>query len=188
MWKIRSHSPCLAAPYIHLLFLYTSLFLCGSALGFCRLSTTMTSISFLSSCTTRELEPSHLLCIYLGRGIWKPREHCSMPVLFFGEEFRTRLNLKNYYNNSTGSFQSVPTFSFVYILYIYLNCKSYCLCIVGLNASMKLHAVLRVVRDRFCNVTLDCRIVRQYRISHHKKGTYKRQNKLSPQNNLLSHE
>ena len=33
-------------------------------------------------------------------------------------------------------------------------------------------------------VTLNCSIVRQHKRSLHKKGTYKRQNKLSPQNNI----
>jgi len=118
--------------------------MCGFALNFCRLSTTVTVISFLSFCTARELEPSHHIYTCPGQGIWKPRESSSMPVLFFKQEFTIRLNLWNYYNNNTGSFKVYNSFSVCTFMCIYFNCKSYCMYIVGLTTDRKLYTSLRM--------------------------------------------
>lgn len=79
------------------------LFSCLFALGFYRLSATLTLISVLSFCTTMGLESCPLLCTQPGLSIWRAKDSCNMPVPSSGEEFTTRRNLKSCCRNNTGS-------------------------------------------------------------------------------------
>lgn len=78
-------------------------FSCLLALGFCRLSATVTVTSFLSSCTTMGLGRCLHLCTWPGLGTWRARESCNVPAPSSGEEFRTGRNLESCCSNSTGS-------------------------------------------------------------------------------------